>query len=43
MDYKAFLFFEANRVINEMNDKLINAYMKTHRKCYNHRQKAQSA
>jgi hypothetical protein len=34
---------EANRVINEMKDKQVNAYMKTHRKCYNHRQKAPSA
>jgi hypothetical protein len=34
---------EANRVINEMSIKQVNAYMKTHRKCYNHRQEAQSA
>ena len=31
---------EANRVINGLPDKQINDYMKTHRKCYNHRMKA---
>ena len=33
---------EANTVINEMTDKQVNAYVKTHRKCYNHRVKTQT-
>ncbi len=34
---------EANRVINTLPDKRVTDYMKTHRKCYNHRRKELSA
>ena len=31
---------EANKVVNEMGDYLVHAYLRSHRRCTNHRQKA---